>query len=304
MHLKLKLLEKSFNASPITPISHPLLQHHNIKLSIKRDDLLHPVISGNKWRKLKYNLNDAINQQANTLVSMGGAYSNYLHALAYVGNKLHLKTIGIIRGEQPAQLNATLTDMVAWGMDLRFVSRSDYRIYRTYKQTGDVPGLPPNHYWLPEGGSSQLVLQGIGELVAEINEPYDYLSVACGTGATLAGLVSASTGQILGFAALKNTDYLRDDIKQLLTQNHDNWQLITDYHFGGFAKINSKLVRFIQNFEQITAIPLEPIYTGKMLYGLFDLIGKGYFKSGQRIIALHTGGLQGNRGFGTTWTES
>jgi 1-aminocyclopropane-1-carboxylate deaminase len=304
MYLKLKLLEKSFNASPITPINHPLLQHHNIKLSIKRDDLLHPIISGNKWRKLKYNLNDAINQQADTLISMGGSYSNYLHALAYVGNKLNLNTIGIIRCERPAQLNPTLTDMLEWGMDLRFVSRSDYRTYRTFKKTDDVPGLTPNDYWLPEGGSSQFVLQGVGELVAEINEPYDYLCVACGTGATLAGLISANTDQILGFAALKNADYLPEDIKQLLTQDYCNWQLITDYHFGGFAKINPELVRFIQNFEQNTAIPIEPIYTGKMLYGLFDLISKGYFKSGQRIIALHTGGLQGNRGFGKTWKES
>lgn len=304
MDLKLNILENSFNASPITPISHPLLQHHNIKLSIKRDDLLHPVISGNKWRKLKYGLIHAINRQADTLISMGGSHSNYLHALAYVGNKLHLNTIGIIRGEQPAQLNPTLTDMRAWGMDLRFISRSDYLIYRTYKKTGDVPGLTANEYWFPEGGASQFGLPGVSELVAEINEPYDYLSVACGTGTTLAGLIGASTGQILGFAALKNADYLRDDIKQLLSQNYSNWQLITDYHCGGFAKINPELVRFIQDFEQITTVPLEPIYTGKMLYGLFDLIGKGYFKSGQRIIALHTGGLQGNRGFGKTWKES
>lgn len=304
MHLKLNILEKSFNASLITPVSHPLLRHHNIKLSIKRDDLLHPVISGNKWRKLKYSLADALSQQAHTLVSMGGPYSNYLHALAYVSNKLNLKSIGIIRGEQPAQLTPTLTDMLGWGMDLRFVSRNDYRTYRTYKKTCDVPGLTPNDYWLPEGGASQFVLQGVSELVAEIYEPYDYLCVACGTGATLAGLIGASTGQILGFAALKNADYLRDDIKQLLAKNYCNWQLITDYHCGGFAKINQELVRFIQDFEQITGIPIEPIYTGKMLYGLFDLIGKDYFKSGQRIIALHTGGLQGNRGFGKTWKES
>ncbi len=305
MPLKLSLLEQSFSQSPLTQIRHPLLDNHGINLWLKRDDLLHTVISGNKWRKLKYSLDNALTRNADTLISMGGIYSNHLHALAYVGNWLNLKTIGIIRGERPTLLTPTLLDMQAWGMELRFVSRSDYRTYRTYKNTDDFPGLHNNHYWLPEGGANPLALRGVAELYAEIDIPYDYLCVACGTGATLAGLVNASdkTAQILGFPVFKNADYLYDDIQKLLSNNFTNWQLNMDYHFGGFAKINLELEQFIHNFEQITSIPLEPVYTGKMLYGLFDLIGKGYFKPGQNIIALHTGGLQGKRGY-NAWKGS
>jgi 1-aminocyclopropane-1-carboxylate deaminase len=281
----------------LTKIADPLLEQQQIELWIKRDDLLHPIISGNKWRKLKYILHHALSLEADTLISMGGAYSNHLHALAYVGKVLGLKTIGLIRGEPPAILTPTLQDVQRWGMTLKFVSRSDYRLLRHYKQWCDLPDLKPRQYWLPEGGAQPLALKGVAELVYEIDIAYDTLCVPCGTGTTLAGIVNAVTDdkKLIGFAALKNAAFLNDDVHALLPSHHDNWQINLDYHFGGFAKTNAQLLAFINKFEVRHQIPLEPVYTGKMLYALYDLIQQHYFKPNQRIIALHTGGLQGKR---------
>ncbi|MDD5275405.1 MAG: pyridoxal-phosphate dependent enzyme [Methylovulum sp.] len=293
-------LEKTFNRSSLTRITEPLFELRGVELWLKRDDLLHPVISGNKWRKLKYSLQHALSLGADTLISMGGAYSNHLHALAYTGHVLGLKTIGFIRGEQAGPLTPSLADMRAWGMELRFISRADYRQLRQYKSWQALPDLGPGQYWLPEGGAQALALQGIAELVHELDSPYDVLCAPCGTGATLAGLIAAAPAQadIIGFAALKNGGFLTADIAALLGRQQDNWQVNLDYHFGGFAKTNAELMAFIAVFEAKTEIPLEPVYTGKMLYGLYELVKKDYFSAGQRIIAIHTGGLQGNRGFG------
>jgi 1-aminocyclopropane-1-carboxylate deaminase len=184
-------------------------------------------------------------------------------------------------------------------MDLRFISRSDYRRYRNYKHWQDLPGLKPHQYWLPEGGATRLALKGVAELVEEIDIPYDTLCVACGTGTTFAGLINAVSKEVsvLGLAALKNADFLQSDVQSLLTEEFHLWEIFHAYHFGGFAKLNPKLALFMKEFEQKTSIPLEPVYTGKILYGLYDLISKDYFKPGHRIIAIHTGGLQGKRGY-------
>ena len=297
---KLCALERTLAKSELIEIIDPFLLSRDIKLWVKRDELLHPIISGNKWRKLKYALNNALSRGADTLISMGGAYSNYLHALAYTGKQLDLKTIGIIRGERPNLLNPTLQDMEAWGMQLHFVSRPEYRPYRQYLHWDALPGINPGQYWLPEGGSSQWARQGIEELAAEIDIPYNMLCVPCGTGATLAGLINAVPEKVtvLGFSALKNADYLDNEIgAQLSNNNFTRWHLFKDYHFGGFAKINSDLTAFMQNFEEKTSILLEPVYTAKMFYGIYDLAAKGYFPPGTRIVAIHTGGLQGRRGF-------
>jgi 1-aminocyclopropane-1-carboxylate deaminase len=299
IHPELIKLEKSFGKSVLNKIDDPFLENHQIKLWIKRDDLLHPIISGNKWRKLKYNLDHALSLGADTLISMGGTYSNHLHALAYTGKMLGLKTIGIIRGERPEPLSPTLLDMESWGMELRYISRSEYRQYRSYKHWHDLPGIKPKQYWLPEGGANKLALKGIAELVSEIDIKYDSLSVACGTGATLAGLINAVPKQqsVLGFAALKKASFLTSDVQSLLSGEFHHWEIFHDYHFGGFAKLKPELALFMSQFEQITSIPLETVYTGKMLYGIYDLIAKGHFGLGERIIALHTGGLQGKRGY-------
>lgn len=299
MHPQLIQLEQTFDKSILSRIHDPLLERHEIELWIKRDDLLHPVISGNKWRKLKYILDHALSLGAHTIISMGGAYSNHLHALAYAGRELGLKTIGLVRGEQPDRLNPTLTDLQNWGMELKFVPRSDYRVLRQYKGWQDLPGIEPRQYWLPEGGSQALALKGVAELVQEIDIPYDVLCVPCGTGTTMAGIVEAvpEHASVIGFAALKNANFLTADVESLLSRPYTNWQINLAYYFGGFAQVNAELMSFIAAFELKAPIPLEPVYTGKMLYGLYDLIAKGYFKPGQRIIAVHTGGLQGKRGF-------
>jgi 1-aminocyclopropane-1-carboxylate deaminase len=299
MHPELIKLEKSFKPSNLTKIDDPLLAQYQIELWMKRDDLMHPVISGNKWRKLKYSLDHALSSGADTIISMGGAYSNYLHALAYTGKALGLKTTGLIRGGQPEKLTPTLCDMQSWGMELKFVSRSDYRLLRQYKGYHDLPGLKPQQYWLPEGGAQALALKGVAELVEEIDVFYDIICAPCGTGATLAGIIDAVPEQVsvMGFAALKNAEFLQTDVESLLPRPCSNWQINLGYHFGDFAKTNAELMTFIANFEFKTGIPLEPVYTGKMMYALYDLIAKHAFKPGKRIIAVHTGGLQGNRGF-------
>ena len=299
MHPELIKLEKTFKPSILTKIDDPLLTQYQIELWMKRDDLLHPVISGNKWRKLKYSLDHALSSGADTIISMGGAYSNHLHALAYAGKVLGLKTLGFIRGEQPETLTPTMCDIQNWGMELRFVSRSDYRLLRQYKGCHDLPGLKPQQYWLPEGGAQALALKGVAELVNEIGVGYDILCAPSGTGTTLAGIIDAVPDpvSVIGFAAFKNAGFLQTDVEYLLPRPCTNWQINLDYHFGGFAKTTTELMAFIADFEYKTGIPLEPVYTGKMMYALYDLIAKHSFKPGQRIIAVHTGGLQGNRGY-------
>jgi len=299
LHPRLEALEKKFSASPLTQILDQALSACRVELWIKRDDLLHPIISGNKWRKLKYNLNHALNNHADTLISMGGAYSNHLHALAFAGQQLGLKTVAFVRGERPAQLNPTLIDLQQWGMQLNFVSRSDYRQLRQYKNYHSLPDLVSGQYWLPEGGASDLALQGVAEIMSELKQQFDLLMVACGTGATLAGLIAAAPVdmQILGVAALKGGDFLNADVKQLLPQaiTQQNWQILLDYHFGGFAKNTPELKLFMHQFAAKHDVALDPIYTGKLLFAFYDLLNQGYFKPGQRILLLHTGGLQGAR---------
>jgi len=298
MHPELIKLEKTFKPSILTKIDDPLPAQYQIELWMKRDDLLHPIISGNKWRKLKYSLDHALSSGADTLVSMGGAYSNHLHALAYAGKVLGLKTMGFIRGERPETLTPTLSDLQDWGMELKFVSRSDYRLLRQYKGCHDLPGLRPQQYWLPEGGAQALALTGVAELVNEIDVAYDILCAPCGTGATLAGMIAAAPDHVsvMGFAALKNAGFLQTDVAALLPQPYTHWQINLDYHFGGFAATTTELMAFIEGFEDKTGIALDPVYTGKMMYALYDLITKHRFKPGRRIIAVHTGGLQGKRG--------
>lgn len=300
LHPRLRALEGLFAPAPLTRIVDAELSARQVELWIKRDDLLHPVMSGNKWRKLKYVLNHALHLDAGCIVSMGGAYSNHLHALAFAGKSLGIKTVGLVRGEQPEAFNPTLLDLRDWGMELRFVPRGDYRRLRGYKQHDSLPGLKPGQYWLPEGGATDLALPGIAETVAEIDLGFDVLAVACGTGTTLAGLIAhaPASSRILGVAALKNAGFLVYDVQQLLGSRNitrTNWQIALDYHCGGFAQTSPALLEFIRQFQARHGVPLEPVYTGKLLFAIYDLLKQGYFQAGQRLVVLHTGGLQGNR---------
>lgn len=300
VHPQLISLEKTFHTSSLTQLFSPVLEQKKIELWVKRDDMIHPIISGNKWRKLKYVIDDVLARGDKTIISMGGAYSNHLHALAYVGQLLNIQTIGYIRGEKPKRLSPTLIDVQKWGMELRFVSRSEYRKLREFKHCYQFPNIKKGQYWLPEGGATKLALKGVREIMTEIGQEFDVFCVPCGTGTTFAGIVLSApqNSMLYGFSALKGAGFLDDDVEVLLGRPVEpiaKWQIQFDYHFGGFAKTTNKLVFFINTFENQYNIELESIYTGKMFCGLFDMINKDTFKPGQKIVAIHTGGLQGNR---------
>ena len=277
-----------------------------MNLFIKREDLVDFELGGNKWRKMKYNLEAASQQNHDTLLTFGGAYSNHIYATAAAGKRLGFHTIGIIRGEAHEPLNPTLQFASDCGMQLEYIGRSSYRQKNQPEFIESLKNKYGCFYLLPEGGSNVLALRGCAEITKEINEeiapPFDFICSACGTGATLAGIISGLEPQqrALGFAVLKGGDFLSDDIKNFLQQANSTataqWQINTDYHFGGYAKTTPELWAFIEQFQEDFNIPLDGIYTGKMFYGLFDLIGKGYFPEGRRIVAIHTGGLQGNLG--------
>ena len=299
-HKKLQNLEQQLSQALVEPVHHPLLEEKDIQLFLKREDRLHPIVSGNKWRKLKYILQHAIEKDHDHLISMGGLWSNHLHALAWAGKELGLRTTGIIRGELPDTKSSTLIDIESWGMQLEFVNRIRFRKLREFHEYNSEPVDHYKGYWIPEGGANKLALRGVAEMINEINVPFDMITLACGTGTTLAGVASAlpADKKVIGFAALKGAGFLQNDVNNLLNDHgQKNWSINLDYHFGGFAKTDQNLFSFIKDFEKQTEIPLEPVYTGKMMYGLFDLIKQGMFESGQKIIAIHTGGLQGKSGF-------
>ena len=289
--------------APLQKLHDPLLEERGITLWIKREDLLHPHISGNKWRKLKYNLQAAQEQQKCTLLTFGGAYSNHIAATAAAGKAYGFKTIGIIRGEEHMPLNPTLSFATSCGMELHYISREKYRQKQDKAFLQELAIRFNDPYIISEGGTNNLAVKGCTEIVQDININYDYVCCASGTGGTIAGIIAGLAGekQVLGFPALKGGEFLKQEIEELVInysgQKYSNWQLVTEYHFGGYAKVKPELVEFIQWFQGQHQVPLEPIYTGKMMYGLYDLIKQDYFEKGSTIVAVHTGGLQGNAGF-------
>jgi len=287
-------------------VSHPLLTKKRVELLVQRADLAHPQISGNKWYKLKYNLQEAAAQGYNNVLSFGGAYSNHLHALAFAGKAHQLNTFGVVRGEQTLPLNPSLEEAVNWGMQLIYVSRQDYKRRFDPAFIEQITQDLPLCYLVPEGGANRLALKGCAEISAAIEQQvsvFDYLCVPCGTGATLAGLVSGlqqTEVKVLGFCALKGLRDIEEKVTSWLQEVAGNqspcWHILHDFHCGGYAKLNSKLVRFMDEWEGFSEIPLEPIYTGKMFYGIFCMLEADYFAPGTRIVAVHTGGMQGLRG--------
>ncbi|UOB53061.1 1-aminocyclopropane-1-carboxylate deaminase/D-cysteine desulfhydrase [Acinetobacter junii] len=266
-----------------------------VQLTMKRLDLIHPQISGNKFFKLKYNLLAAKQQNLNQVLTFGGAYSNHIAATAYAAHYFGFQSIGVIRGEELAKqaLNSTLQTAQDFGMQLHFVSRAEYRLRHELEYLQQLKQRYPNTLIIPEGGTNQLAIQGTKEILsADDRENYDVICCAVGTGGTIAGIIESSSDQqhILGFSALKG-DFLKHDIQQWT--NKTNWSLTDEYCCGGYAKTNFELLQFMQQFEQQYAVPLEQIYTAKMMMGLFDLIQQGLFPVNTRILAIHTGGLQG-----------
>lgn len=288
-------------SSPFVPtqeIQLPETREAGISLFVRREDLIHPGISGNKYRKLNYNLKQAKLEGLDTLLTFGGAYSNHIAATAMAGKEHGFKTIGIIRGEEVSakyRENPTLLSARDNGMRLKFVSRAEYRqkhipayLERLHMEFGTF-------YLLPEGGTNALAIKGCEEILSEKDGHYTVICCCVGTGGTLAGLSNAAAANqvVIGFPVLR-AESLQKDIRSFATK--DNWCLEQNYHFGGYAKINEALVSFINSFRVQTGIPLDPVYTGKLFYGILDKARKGEFRRGESILAIHSGGLQGIRG--------
>ncbi len=286
-------------------IQDTILEQHEIALFVYRIDLMHPQVSGNKWYKLKYNLLAAKQQGYQTLLTFGGAYSNHIYATAAAGKMHGFQTIGIIRGEAHTPLNPTLQFAVDCGMQLHYLDRTTYRDKKSPEVLEILQQTFGSFYLIPEGGSNALAVKGCTEILTELDATFDVITTACGTGGTLAGLVAhlPDHQQVLGFPALKGGDFLYNDTEDLLDAYYDafnisreatrdRYQLMTDYHFGGYAKKKPPLLSFMDDFTQQHQIPLEWIYTGKMFYGLYDLIKNNYFRPCTKIVALHTGGIR------------
>jgi len=280
----------------------PSLLNKNIQLTVKRLDQVHADISGNKWFKLKYNIKEAKNQGYKQLLTFGGAYSNHIYATAAAAKLSGLQSIGVIRGEENLPLNDTLAASQAYGMKFYYLSRSEYKEKKSLMVLEQLKAKFGEFYLIPEGGTNSLAINGTMEILDQRDYEADIICSSIGTGGTLAGLLATAkaTQQVWGFSALKG-DFIHQEIENLLLENQISplckYKVTSDFHFGGYAKYTQELVDFIQDFKSITDIALDPIYTGKMMYGILDLIQKGDIPEGSKILAIHTGGLQGIRGF-------
>lgn len=276
-----------------------LTKINEVELHILREDQIHPSISGNKFRKLKYNLEEFSKGNYDAILTFGGAYSNHISATAAAGKEFNIPTIGIIRGEELSEKiaeNPTLSFAQKAGMKLKFISREQYRNKSNPEFLEKLKSEFGNIYILPEGGTNELAIKGCEEILNENTREFNYIACAVGTAGTISGIVKSSENQqiILGFPALKDSGFLSDEINRFT--NRSNFKLIKDYHFGGYAKVNNELLEFINDFKRQFGVTLDAVYTGKMMFGIFQLIQNGFFPKGTKILAVHTGGIQGNEG--------
>jgi 1-aminocyclopropane-1-carboxylate deaminase len=269
-----------------------------ISLFFKREDLIHPFVSGNKFRKLKYNLLQAKIENQSVLLTFGGAFSNHIAAVAFAGAAQGFKTIGIIRGEELKSKiaeNPTLQFAQDCGMQLEFVTREGYRQKNEVAFLENLKNKFGNFYLIPEGGTNNLAIKGCEEILTIEDTNFDFICCAVGTGGTISGIINSSKQhqKVLGFPSLKG-DFLQNEIR--IFAKNENWKIVSDYHFGGYGKVTSQLIDFINDFYTKTKIPLDPIYTSKMVFGVMDLIEKNYFPENSKILLIHTGGIQGIQG--------
>ena len=265
---------------------------------VKREDLIHPIVSGNKFRKLKYNLIEAKVNHHTKLLTFGGAFSNHIAAAAFAAKENGFESIGIIRGEELREKiaeNPTLQFAQDCGMQFEFVSREQYRLKNHLQFLEELKQKFGSFYHLPEGGTNDLAIKGCEEILTSNDSQFDYICCAVGTGGTISGIINSSQlyQKVLGFPALKG-DFLKDEIRNFAKNNR--WELINSYHFGGYGKVDANLIAFINSFHEKTKVPLDPIYTGKLFYGVIDLINNNYFPEGSKILVIHTGGIQGIHG--------
>jgi len=292
----------SLYTTPLQKINDLEIESRGIELFVYRIDLIHPEISGNKWFKLKYNLIEAERKGYETLLTFGGAYSNHIYATAAAGKILGFKTIGMIRGEEHLPLNPTLSFAKDCGMEFHYLDRTTYRKRYDEDFLNELRERFSEAYFIPEGGTNSLAVKGCSQIPGNVDVNFDVICCPCGTGGTLSGIICGlkANQKALGFSVLKGGEFLNNNVQNLIKQftdtNNSNWDINLDYHFGGYAKINKGLIEFIKKFGEENNILLDPVYTGKMMFGVYELIKKNYFKKGERIIAIHTGGLQGLKG--------
>lgn len=274
------------------------LFNSNCSLFIKREDLIHPTVSGNKYRKLKYNLVEAKKQNYKQILTFGGAFSNHIAAVARAGKESGFTSIGVIRGEElvtKIEENPTLLKAQKDGMQFVFVSREHYREKDNVIFLEQLKSQFGAFYLIPEGGTNFAAVQGCEEILAPEDSCFDYICCAIGTGGTIAGIINTAMPhqKVLGFPALKG-DFLSNDIRKFAKNSH--WELIADFTFGGYAKVTPDYISFLNTFYQNTKIPLDPVYTGKMVFGVLQLLEQQYFPKHSKILLIHTGGLQGIKG--------
>jgi 1-aminocyclopropane-1-carboxylate deaminase len=285
-----------YSQTPTQEIHDLAFDKAGVRVLIKREDLNHPYVSGNKWWKLKYNLEEAVKLGHTTLLTFGGAYSNHIYATANAAHELGLKSIGIIRGEETLPLNQTLSFAEMKGMKLRYMSREIYRVKAEQTFIDSLQKEFGDFYLIPEGGTNELAVKGVAtfakNLLTEV--PFDVICLPVGTGGTMAGLIRGFKGEknILGFSVLKGGDFLEEEIQKFLPIDYGNWRLSTSYHHGGYAKVNDELLNFILELKHANTIPAEPVYTGKLFWGVWKEIEVGRFKKGTTLLILHTGGLR------------
>lgn len=281
--------------SPLQVVDDDRLARRGVRLYLKRDDLIHPDVPGNKWRKLKYNLQRASDEERQHLLTFGGAYSNHIRATAAAGYYYSFSTIGVIRGEEHLPLNTVLRDAVRFGMRLTYMDRAAYRRKTCPEVETALRERFGDFYLIPEGGSNPLAVHGCAELTSEIQEPFDVICCACGTGGTLAGIASGlqSGRRAIGFSAVKGGGFLCQEVTRLqetaYARHTTNWSIETGFHFGGFARRNAELDRFISDFRDRHGLQLDWVYVAKMLYGVFSLISAGKFARNTAIVAVVTG---------------
>ena len=269
-----------------------------LNINILRADVLDPVVSGNKWFKLQFYVRDAIAAGKTTLATFGGPYSNHIIATAKYGASMGFNTVGFIRGEKPTTLSPTLTDAIQHGMTLHFVSRENF----DQREKIIAENQDPNWAWIPEGGYGITGADGAKSMLTiKDSSSYDIIICAVGTGTMMAGLIKAAAPhqKVIGLSVLKNNISIDAAIKALLTKEeaNKNFEMIHDYHFGGYAKHKPALIDFMNECYKKMELPLDFVYTAKLMYGVKDLATKGKFEPSSKILVIHSGGLQGNRSF-------
>ena len=287
---------------PVKLVSHFILEEKGIELAIKRLDLVHPEVSGNKFFKLKHNLKQAKSEQKTKILTFGGAFSNHIYATAEAAKAENLQAIGIIRGEKTSPLNTTLAHAAMLGMHLNFIDRKSYRNKTDPDFIASLNEKFGDFYLIPEGGTNQSAIQGTQEILSSQDSRFSHICTAIGTGGTFAGLYSTLTADqtLLGFSSLKG-EFIHQEIADLIEKydltSKGSYEIFIQYHFGGYAKHKQELIDFIWWFYESFGLVLDPVYTGKMAFGIWDLVQKNYFPPGSKIMMIHSGGLQGNLGF-------